>query len=431
MDRRVGELADPLRQVEVHPVRDTARERGDDDLVVVGGTPDLTDEEQRIGVDAEAPLALDALVVHAYQDVLEPLVRVAPAVRADGHQEGAAQRPLFRPALERVDELVGAGGAVRDHEQFRLPGHGSLLVSDDTDDVTPSGVPPCPVEPSVECHVASVRRARAARITVTIPAMPAELNGARVLLTGATGGIGNAIAEELHSRGAHVLATGRRREALEELDAEPLVADLSERDAVTSLIDRAGRVDVLVANAALPGSGKLDSYSPEEIDRAIDVNLRAPIQLTRALVPPMVERGSGHVVLISSLSGKMPAAYSSVFSATKFGLRGFGLSLNDELHDTPVGVSIVAPGFIRDAGMFAESGVELPRGTGTRTPADVAKAVVSAIESGRQEIDVAPLSFRVGARVSGLAPGLVTGLQRKLGSHKVGAEMGEGQRAKR
>src|SRR3954447_16981785 len=261
--------------------------------------------------------------------------------------------------------------------------------------------------------------------------MPADLNGARVLLTGATGGIGNAIARGLHGRGAHVLATGRRREALEKLDAEALVADLADRDSVPALIAAAGRVDVLVANAALPGSGKLDSYSPEEIDRAIDVNLRAPIQLARALIPAMVERGSGHVVLISSLSGKIPAAYSSVYSATKFGLRGFGLSLNDELHDTPVGVSIVAPGFIRDAGMFAESGVELPRGTGTRKPADVAKAVVSAIESGRQEIDVAPLSFRVGARMSGLAPGLVTGLQRKLGSHKVGAEMGEGQRAKR
>jgi short-subunit dehydrogenase len=137
------------------------------------------------------------------------------------------------------------------------------------------------------------------------------------------------------------------------------------------------------------------------------------------------------VVLISSLSGKVPAAYSSIYSATKFGLRGFGLSLNDELHDTPVGASIVAPGFIRDAGMFADSGVELPRGTGTRTSDDVADAVVKAIESGRQEIDVAPLSFRLGARVSGVAPSLVTGLQRRLGSHKVGEAMGEGQREKR
>src|SRR5215213_6334516 len=120
--------------------------------------------------------------------------------------------------------------------------------------------------------------------------MPADLNGARVLLTGATGGIGNAIARGLHARGAHVLATGRRREALDELAGslgdrlDPLVADLADRAAVDHLVERAGRVDVLVANAALPGSGKLDSYSPEEIDRALDVNLRAPVQLARALL---------------------------------------------------------------------------------------------------------------------------------------------------
>src|SRR3954451_10634364 len=267
--------------------------------------------------------------------------------------------------------------------------------------------------------------------------MSVNLNGARVLLTGATGGIGNAIARGLHERGAHVLATGRRQDALDELAQslgdrlEPVVADLVERSAVDSLVERAGRVDVLVANAALPGSGALDSYTPEEIDRALDVNLRAPLQLTRALVPPMIERGLGHVVLISSLSGKVPAAYSSIYSATKFGLRGFGLSLNDELHEAPVGVSIVAPGFIRDAGMFADSGVSLPKGTGTRTPQDVADGVIRAVETGRQEIDVAPLSFRRGARASSVAPSFMAGLQRRLGSHRVGSEMGEGQRSKR
>ena len=267
--------------------------------------------------------------------------------------------------------------------------------------------------------------------------MSVNLNGARVLLTGATGGIGNAIARGLHERGAHVLATGRRQDALDELARslgerlEPVVAELADRNAVASLVDRAGHVDVLVANAALPGSGPLDSYTPEEIDRAVDVNLRAPIQLTRALLPPMVERGSGHIVLISSLSGKVPAAYGSIYSATKFGLRGFGLSLGDELHDTPVGVSIVAPGFIRDAGMFADSGVSLPKGTGTRTPEDVARGVIRAIETGRPEIDVAPLSLRLGARASGLNPSLVARLQRRLGGHRVASEMGEGQRDKR
>src|SRR3954471_21551021 len=160
--------------------------------------------------------------------------------------------------------------------------------------------------------------------------MPADLANARALVTGATGGIGAAIARALHSRGAPVAITGRRREGLDELASdlgdrvEPLPADLSSSDEVRSLIERAGHVDVLVANAALPGSGRLDSYSPDEIDRAIDVNLRAPIQLARALTPSMAERGSGHVVFISSLAGKVASAHATIYNATKFGLRGFG-----------------------------------------------------------------------------------------------------------
>src|SRR3954464_12901546 len=132
-------------------------------------------------------------------------------------------------------------------------------MSNDAHDVTPLETPPCPLlalAATLECrHVASIRRAPATRITVRIAVMPADLNGARVLLTGATGGIGNAIARGLHDHGAHVLATGRRREALDELAGslgdrlEPLVADLADRAAVDDLVGRAGRVDVLVANA--------------------------------------------------------------------------------------------------------------------------------------------------------------------------------------
>src|SRR3954469_1976384 len=139
--------------------------------------------------------------------------------------------------------------------------------------------------------------------------MPAELDGARVLLTGATGGIGHAIAHALHERGARVAITGRRAEALDTLASElgdrvePLEADLADRDAVDSLAERAGRGDGLVSNAGLPAAGRVETFSTEEIDRAVDVNLRAPIQLARALVPAMVERGAGHVVLVSSMAG--------------------------------------------------------------------------------------------------------------------------------
>jgi short-subunit dehydrogenase len=267
--------------------------------------------------------------------------------------------------------------------------------------------------------------------------MPVELNGARVLVTGATGGIGQAIARAVHERGAHVLVTGRRREVLDSLASEladrvePLPADLSSADDVRALVERAGRVDVLVANAALPGSGRLDDYSPDEIDRAIDVNLRAPMQLARALAPPMVERGAGHITFISSLSGKVANAHASIYNATKFGLRGFGFALHDELRGTGVGATTVFPGFIAEAGMFAESGTKLPPGVGMRKPEQVADAVVKGIEKDRAEIDVAPVGLRLGGWLFGVSPSLVAAMQRRLGGDKVGEQLAEGQRDKR
>ena len=117
---------------------------------------------------------------------------------------------------------------------------------------------------------------------------------------------------------------------------------------------------MLVANAALPASGRVEDFEPEEIDRAIDVNLRAPIQLTRALLPGMLERGRGHVVLVSSLSGKVASPRSGIYSATKFGLRGFAAGLREDVEPRGIGVTVVFPGFVSEAGLFAESGVRLP-----------------------------------------------------------------------
>jgi short-subunit dehydrogenase len=258
-----------------------------------------------------------------------------------------------------------------------------------------------------------------------------------VLLTGASGGIGQAIARALAQRGASVLISGRRADQLERIagelggGAEVLPADLTERDAPAELVRRAGAVDVLVANAALPASGPIDDFTAEEIDRALEVNLRAPIQLARALVPGMVERGHGHVVVISSLSGKVASVGSSLYSATKFGLRGFAAGLREDLHGSGVGVTVVFPGFVSDAGMFAEADVRLPRGVGTRSPEQVAAAVVKGIERGRAEIDVAPLGLRAGATLSALAPVTAARIQRRLGSVHLANAIAEGQRPKR
>jgi uncharacterized protein len=264
-----------------------------------------------------------------------------------------------------------------------------------------------------------------------------QLGGTTALLTGASGGIGQATARALHARGARVLLNGRRAAVRDELraalgeNAEVLRADLAETAGVVALARSAGAVDVLVANAGLPASGPLDGFTPEQIDRALDVNLRAPMQLTRALVPGMVERGRGHVVLVSSLAGKVASVGSAVYSATKFGLRGFGAGLRHDLHGTGVGVTVVFPSFVRDAGMYAETEVDLPPWVGTRTPDDVARAVVRGIEENRAEIDVAPLSLRLGAVASALAPGTAARLQRRLGSETIAEEIARAQRGKR
>src|SRR5512132_3625736 len=113
-----------------------------------------------------------------------------------------------------------------------------------------------------------------------------RLDGSTVLLTGASGGIGQAIAHALDQRGAKLLISGRRGDQLERIAADlggrptVLAADLTLAADATALAERAGAVDALVANAALPASGPIDGFTPEEIDRALDVNLRAPIQLT-------------------------------------------------------------------------------------------------------------------------------------------------------
>jgi short-subunit dehydrogenase len=264
-----------------------------------------------------------------------------------------------------------------------------------------------------------------------------EIAGSRALITGATGGLGAAIARDLHARGATVVLSGRQTDVLERLRAElgdraeVVPADLSERAAVAALVAQAGRVDVLVANAGLSASGSVTSFEPDQIDRALDVNLRAPVQLARALVPAMKERGFGHLVFISSLSGKVASPGTALYSATKFGMRGFALALREDLDASGVGVTTVFPGFISDAGMFHDSGAKLPFYVGTRKASHVAKAVVRGVEREKLEIDVAPLGLRLPARFAGVAPGLVGAAQRRFGGRDISEQIAAGHIDKR
>ncbi len=275
------------------------------------------------------------------------------------------------------------------------------------------------------------------RLRAVSPSERITLVGSTALLTGATGGIGQAIAHNLAARGVRLILTGRRRAELErlgdDLGVETIVCDLSVRADVDRLAGEAvaAGVEILIANAAVPATGWLVDLPPEQIDGMLDVNLRAPIVLARALAPVMAARGRGHMVFISSLSGKFAGPASSIYSATKFGLRGFALGLREDLRPRGVGVSVLAPGFIRDAGMYVKSGVKLPPGVGTKSPQEVADAVIRAIEHNQAELDVAPVSLRLGTAIGSVAPALAAWGSRMMGSERVGSDYAESQRDQR
>jgi short-subunit dehydrogenase len=260
-----------------------------------------------------------------------------------------------------------------------------------------------------------------------------QIAGRTALLTGATGGLGRAIAKGLAEAGATLVLSGRREpdllalaESLPGADHRVVVADLAEDGEAERLAAAAAGVDILVANAGLPGAGWLAEFTAEEVKRALRVNLEAPMLLARALFPEMLERGAGHLVFVSSLSGKSASPRTSVYNATKFGLRGFALGLRSDLAPRGIGVSLVSPGFVRDAGMFADAGAKTPPGLGTTTPAAVADAVRKAIVDDKVEITVAPLLDRVAAHAGLVSPVISVRVQSGSLGQRAAAAVTEG-----
>jgi len=256
-----------------------------------------------------------------------------------------------------------------------------------------------------------------------------------VLVTGATGGIGRAAAVAFAGAGADLVLTARSLPGLERLAAATggavLAADLTVPGAVEGLAAAAGDVDVLVANAAVPASGPLADYGAAELEAAVELNLTAPIRLVHALLPGMLERARGHLLLVSSLQGLAATPGAPLYVATKFALRGFALALRQDLRGTGVGAGVLLPGFVRDAGMFAASGVRLPPGVGTRSPEQVGAAAVRAVATGRAETLVAPLPLAVGSRLAGSFPSLPAGVQGALGARRLAGAIAAGQRRSR
>jgi short-subunit dehydrogenase len=260
-----------------------------------------------------------------------------------------------------------------------------------------------------------------------------NLSGRQALLTGATGGLGRAIATALAERGAQLTLSARSREALETMASglpgsghAVLPADLAESGAAERLAAEAAGTEILIANAGLPAAGWLADFSAEQVERALRVNLEAPMLLAHALYPAMLESGSGHLVFVASLSGKAASPRSAIYNATKFGLRGFAFGLRADLAPRGVGVSVISPGFIREAGMFADAGSKPPPGMGTARPEQVGDATAKAIERNKVEVTIAPLQQRAGAHLALVSPSLSARVQSGSAGQKAAQAIADG-----
>lgn len=245
--------------------------------------------------------------------------------------------------------------------------------------------------------------------------------GLTVLITGASGGIGAAVARELRLRGARLLLHGSGSQALTrlgaELDAPVLPVDLAAPDGAQLLAEKAlgsnGGVDVLVHSAGLGHYGRFDDMTPERVDELLDVNLRAPLQLTRALVPGMRAARRGHIVFLGSIAGLVGVAHEAAYAATKAGLIGLAESLRPELAGSGIGVTVVCPGAV-DTGFFARRGRAYDRRVPRlQPPARVARDVIDAIE-GSGGRHVVPPWLALAPAVRGAAPFLYERLARRF-----------------
>jgi 3-oxoacyl-[acyl-carrier protein] reductase len=186
-----------------------------------------------------------------------------------------------------------------------------------------------------------------------------DLTGRKALVTGASGGIGDAIARALHTQGAVVGLHGTRVEKLEALAGELgdrtkiFPADLSNRDEVKALGQKAeaelGGVDILVNNAGITRDGLFVRMSDEDWDSVLEVNLAAVFRLTRELTHPMMRRRFGRIINITSVVGVTGNPGQANYCASKAGMIGFSKSLAQEIASRSITVNCVAPGFIESA----------------------------------------------------------------------------------
>lgn len=186
-----------------------------------------------------------------------------------------------------------------------------------------------------------------------------DLSGQKALVTGASGGIGAAIAMALHAQGVEVALSGTRTDVLERLACKlgsrchVLACNLSDREEVECLVQRAeealGQVDILVNNAGITQDTLMARMKNEGWDKVLEINLTSAFLLTRAALKAMMRRRSGRIINISSIVGVTGNPGQTNYCASKAGIIGFSKALAQEVASRGITVNCVAPGFIRSA----------------------------------------------------------------------------------
>jgi len=255
-----------------------------------------------------------------------------------------------------------------------------------------------------------------------------ELHGRNALVTGAGGGLGAYISRALADQGVNLALTDLPGSSIDGLSAELRTrgvqvehapADLTDRDERRRLAswaaDALGPIDILVNNAGVEFGGPFLDTSPEQLELTVAVNLLAVMDLTRLLLPGMLDRRRGHVVSMASLAGKIPPPQLASYGVTKHGVVGFTGALRAELADEPVGFSAICPGFVGRVGMFGRLEPYVEGGSvpmGTIPPERVGDAVVRAIREDVGEIVLNRRPVKPLILLNAIAPGAASRLAR-------------------
>lgn len=260
-----------------------------------------------------------------------------------------------------------------------------------------------------------------------------ELRGTVGILTGASRGVGVYLAQRLARAGVNLALAARDEASLEGVAdmvrgkgvrAITVATDVTKRSDLQRLVKRTaaelGEVDLLVNNAGIEKYSFFEQTAPNDIDSIIKTNALGPQLLTRYVLPQMIERRKGHIVNIASAAGLTAFPYNTVYSSSKHALVGFSRSLREEMTEYNIGVSVICPSFVRDAGMFQDSkgGARAPRLAGSVSPVEVAEQTIRAVQKNRPEVIVAPGLTKIIDVLHALAPRLTTSVARRSGAYE-------------